>query len=148
MASVCFWPDVFNALVKWSSGSKKRFALWRITDKIFYDQTSSDFEESQSWSWKQGEKSSKMKIKLCIFLAFVAICIAQQEREKKRKYNTVKDTYYILYLRYSVSICIVWFLSVFSIFSVVSFKNDPCQSTSSISSGSTDYRNGTCRTSE
>jgi len=61
-----------------------------------------------------------MKIKLCIFLAFVAICIAQQEREKK----------------------------LFSIFSVVSFKNDPCQSTSSISSGSTDYRNGTCRTSE
>ena len=64
------------------------------TDKIFYDQTSSDFEEPQSWSWKQGEKSSKMKIKLCIFLVFVAICIAQQEREKKRKYNTVKDTYY------------------------------------------------------
>jgi len=61
-----------------------------------------------------------MKIKLCIFLAFVAICIAQQEREKK----------------------------LFSIFSVVSFKNDPCQSTSSLSSGSTDYRNGTCRTSD
>ena len=31
---------------------------------------------------------------------------------------------------------------------MVSFKNDPCQSTSSISSGSTDYRNGTCRTTE
>jgi len=61
-----------------------------------------------------------MKIKLCIFLAFMAICIAQQEREKK----------------------------LFSIFSVVSFKNDPCQSTSSISSGSTDYRNGTCRTTD
>jgi hypothetical protein len=36
---------------------------------------------------------------------------------------------------------------LFSLFSVVNFKNDPCQSTSSISSGSTEYRNGTCYTS-
>merc|ERR1712004_172028 len=36
---------------------------------------------------------------------------------------------------------------MFSLFSVVQFPNDPCTSTSSISSGSTQYRNGTCYTS-
>eukprot|EP00093_Oithona_nana_P006559 06559.XXX_116884_118935_1 [CDS] Oithona nana genome sequencing. len=36
---------------------------------------------------------------------------------------------------------------LFSLFSVVQFKNDPCTSTSSLSSGSTKYRNGTCYTS-
>ena len=37
--------------------------------------------------------------------------------------------------------------SVFSLFSIVTFKNNPCVSTSSLSSGSTSYRNGTCFTS-
>lgn len=36
---------------------------------------------------------------------------------------------------------------LFSLFTIVNFKNDACTSTSSISSGSTSYRNGTCFTS-
>ena len=36
--------------------------------------------------------------------------------------------------------------SVFSLFSVVTFKNDPCTSNDKISSASTNYRNGTCTT--
>ena len=32
-------------------------------------------------------------------------------------------------------------------FTIVNFKNEPCQSTDSLSSGSTQYRNGTCYTS-
>jgi len=36
---------------------------------------------------------------------------------------------------------------LFSLFTIVNFKNDPCVSTSSLSSGSTAYRNGTCFTS-
>ena len=39
------------------------------------------------------------------------------------------------------------YFSVFSLFTVVNFKNEPCQSTDSLSSGSTPYRNGTCFTS-
>lgn len=35
---------------------------------------------------------------------------------------------------------------LFSLFSIVNFKNDPCVSSSSIASGSTSYRNGTCFT--
>ena len=45
-----------------------------------------------------------------------------------------------------VAICIAQQEKGISLFSVVTFPNDPC--TSSISSGSTDYRIGTCRTSE
>ena len=37
--------------------------------------------------------------------------------------------------------------SVFSLFTIVNFKNEPCVSTSQLSSGSTPYRNGTCFTS-
>merc|ERR1719323_5644 len=36
---------------------------------------------------------------------------------------------------------------LFSLFTIVNFKNEPCQSTDSLSSGSTQYRNGTCFTS-
>lgn len=36
---------------------------------------------------------------------------------------------------------------LFSLFTIVNFKNEPCTSTSSISSGSTSNRNGTCYTS-
>jgi len=36
---------------------------------------------------------------------------------------------------------------LFSLFTIVNFKNDPCISSSSLSSGSTSYRNGTCYTS-
>ena len=36
---------------------------------------------------------------------------------------------------------------MFSLFSVVQFKNDPCTSNDKISSASTNYRNGTCVTS-
>ena len=39
------------------------------------------------------------------------------------------------------------YFPVFSLFTVVNFKNEPCQSTDSLSSGSTPYRNGTCFTS-
>merc|ERR1711899_513401 len=35
---------------------------------------------------------------------------------------------------------------LFSLFTIVNFKNDPCVSSSSLSSGSTPYRNGTCYT--
>ena len=38
-------------------------------------------------------------------------------------------------------------LAVFSLFTVVNFKNEACVSTSSLSTGSTTYRNGTCFTS-
>lgn len=36
---------------------------------------------------------------------------------------------------------------VFSLFNVVQFKNDPCISTSSLATGSTANRNGTCYSS-
>jgi len=35
---------------------------------------------------------------------------------------------------------------IFSLFTIVNFKNEPCQSTDSLASGSTQYRNGTCFT--
>merc|ERR1719245_892205 len=38
-------------------------------------------------------------------------------------------------------------MTVFSLFSIVNFQNAPCTSSSSISGGSTAYRNGTCFTS-
>jgi len=62
-----------------------------------------------------------VKMKLFILMAFLAVCFAKQEDNREKK--------------------------LFSIFSVVQFKNDPCTSSSSISSASTDYRNGTCVTS-
>jgi len=36
---------------------------------------------------------------------------------------------------------------LFSLFTIVNFKNDPCQSTDTSSSSNTEYRNGTCYTS-
>jgi len=55
-------------------------------------------------------------------MAFCALCWAKQEPNNREK-------------------------KMFSLFSVVTFKNEACTSTSSISSASTDYRNGTCVTS-
>jgi len=58
-------------------------------------------------------------MRVWIFLILAGICLADQERNDR----------------------------MFSLFSVVQFKNDPCTSNDKISSASTTYRNGTCVTS-
>jgi len=58
-------------------------------------------------------------MRIWIFFTLAALCLAKQERNDR----------------------------MFSLFSVVQFKNDPCTSSDKISSASTDYRNGTCVTS-
>jgi len=57
-------------------------------------------------------------MRIWIFFTLTALCLAKQERNDK----------------------------MFSLFSVVTFKNDPCTSNDKISSASTSYRNGTCTT--
>jgi len=58
-------------------------------------------------------------MRVWIFLILAGICLAEQERNDR----------------------------MFSLFSVVQFKNDACTSNDKISSASTTYRNGTCVTS-
>jgi len=58
-------------------------------------------------------------MRVWIFFSLFVLCLAKQERNEK----------------------------MFSLFSVVQFKNDPCTSNDKISSASTTYRNGTCVTS-
>merc|ERR1719367_1465444 len=60
-----------------------------------------------------------MNPRLLTFLSLAAFCIAAKQERNDR---------------------------MFSLFSVVQFKNDPCTSTDKISSASTDNRNGTCVT--
>jgi len=64
-------------------------------------------------------KESRLTMRIWIFFTLTALCLAKQERNDK----------------------------MFSLFSVVTFKNDACTSNDKISSASTTYRNGTCTTS-
>jgi len=59
-------------------------------------------------------------MRIWIFIVLAGLCLAKQEDRNDR---------------------------MFSLFSVVQFKNDPCTSNDKISSASTTYRNGTCVTS-
>ena len=52
----------------------------------------------------------------------------------------------ILFTQNEVSLSHIYF-SVFSLFTVVNFKNEACTSTASLAVGQTAYRNGTCYTS-
>merc|ERR1712086_83206 len=63
-------------------------------------------------------KESRLTMRIWIFFTLTALCLAKQERNDK----------------------------MFSLFSVVTFKNDACTSNDKISSASTTYRNGTCTT--
>jgi len=63
---------------------------------------------------------NRLTMRIWIFLALAGLCLAKQEERNDR---------------------------MFSLFSVVQFKNDPCTSNDKISSASTNYRNGTCVTS-
>jgi len=63
---------------------------------------------------------NRLTMRIWIFFALLGLCLAKQEERNDR---------------------------MFSLFSVVQFKNDPCTSNDKISSASTNYRNGTCVTS-
>ena len=52
----------------------------------------------------------------------------------------------MLFTQNEVSLSHIYF-SVFSLFTVVNFKNEACTSTASLAVGQTAYRNGTCYTS-
>merc|ERR1712008_306396 len=70
-------------------------------------------------SFLDSVKAIRLTMRVWIFLILAGICLADQERNDR----------------------------MFSLFSVVQFKNDPCTSSDKISSASTTYRNGTCVTS-
>jgi len=70
-------------------------------------------------SFLNSVKAIRLTMRVWIFLILAGICLAEQERNDR----------------------------MFSLFSVVQFKNDPCTSNDKISSASTTYRNGTCVTS-
>merc|ERR1711971_222689 len=70
-------------------------------------------------SSKRSVKADRLNMRAWIFFTLFVLCLAKQERNEK----------------------------MFSLFSVVQFKNDPCTSNDKISSASTNYRNGTCVTS-
>jgi len=67
-----------------------------------------------------GVRASR-RMRTLIFLTLITFCLAASQQERDGK--------------------------VFSLFSVVQFKNNPCTSNDKISSGTTDNRNGTCVTS-
>ncbi len=90
-----------------------------------------------------------LTIKLCLVLAQRCCC-------KVGGANYIKPSRFILGIKqriFGVDIpteilfAFSSFFLVFSLFSIVNFRNDPCVSSSSIASGSTNYRNGTCYTS-
>ena len=66
--------------------------------------------------------------------------------QPKRCHSVMLDPKGRSFCCYSGSLYAISF-SVFSLFTVVNFQNEACVSTSSLSSGSTQYRNGTCFTS-
>merc|ERR1711935_51893 len=70
-------------------------------------------------SFLDSVKAIRLTMRVWIFLILAGICLADQERNDR----------------------------MFSLFSVVQFKNDPCTSSDKISSASTTNRNGTCVTS-
>jgi len=70
-------------------------------------------------SFLDSVKAIRLIMRVWIFLILAGFCLAERERNDR----------------------------MFSLFSVVQFKNDPCTSNDKISSASTTYRNGTCVTS-
>ena len=62
----------------------------------------------------------------------------QRDGKSKEFFNTFYKKWSFLFHVY---------FSVFSLFTVVNFKNEACTSTASLAVGQTAYRNGTCYTS-